>query len=82
MFLKVKFRCNCGCVSEYDGSTTADHIYCPSCGNSLPDEDSTKVLTALKSVNSLPEKYDEFPMPTLRFSTDQLESFLGNQKET
>ena len=81
MYLKVKFRCNCGCVSEYDGSTTADHIYCPSCGASLPDEDSTKVLTALKSVHALPERYDGNPFPALRFVTDPLEYFPENPKE-
>lgn len=82
MYLKVKFRCACGCVAEYDGDTTADHIFCPNCGCSLPDEDSAKVLTALKSIHSLSEKYDEFPMPTLTFVTSPLESFLGNQQET
>ena len=79
MYLKVKFRCDCGCVSEFDGSTTASRIYCPNCGHSLPDEDSTKVLTALKSVHALSEKYDDFPVKTLQFVTSPLESVFGKE---
>lgn len=82
MYLKVKYRCDCGCVSEFDGSTSATRIFCANCGNSLPDEDSAKILAALKNAHAIPECYDGNPFPTLMFVTDPSEFFPGNRKET
>lgn len=81
MFLKVKFSCDCGCVSEYDNETTAKKIYCPNCGNELCSDISEKLLLVLRTANEIPED-DLFPAkPRLEFVTSPWEAVRESQPD-
>ena len=69
MFLKIRFRCDCGCVSEFDEKISTNSITCPNCGKPLPDEVSQKLLNILHNANGIDEKYSEAPLPKLEFVT-------------
>lgn len=75
MFMKVRYTCKCGCVSEYCDKTTSGVISCANCGNQLNSEDSKRVLIALKAVGGLPDN-DAFSVEKLEFIVSPLEGGL------
>ncbi len=79
MFMKVRFKCDCGCKSEFNSDTTATRIFCPNCGNELPEADSEKVLSILRNTKDLSDDYSGlFAQKTLEFVTSQWEGVLKN----
>ena len=65
MFLGLKFRCECGCISEYNSDTTADKISCPNCGAVLPQDVSENLLAMLHHAKAISESYSDGFFPTL-----------------
>lgn len=82
MYLKAKFRCDCGCVSEFDSQTTAEKIYCSNCGADLQPDISEKVLLLLRTMREIPEDYSRALKPALEFVTSPWEELLENQANT
>ena len=83
MYIKVRFRCKCGCINEFSNETTATKIYCANCGKSLPERDSTVVLTILHSMNELPDDYESvFNQTNLQFITSPWECGNETPKDT
>lgn len=79
MYLKVKVRCECGCLSEFDNQTTANKICCSNYGNEMQPDISEKVLLLLHTMNEIPE-FDSSPaQPKLEFVTSELAELLENQ---
>lgn len=82
MYLKVKFRCDCGCTSEFDNETIANKICCPNCGNELKRDVSEKVLLLLRTMNEIPEDSWFSAKPKLEFITSSWEAVPENQSNT
>lgn len=79
MYIKVKFKCACGCLTEFNNETTATRIFCPNCGNELPESDSEKVLAILRNTMELSDDYSNpFSQQSLEFVTSQWEGVLKN----
>lgn len=55
MYMKVKYWCPCGCVSEFSNNTSATSIVCPNCGKELQKDISDKVVLLLHTMNEIPE---------------------------
>lgn len=70
MYLGLKFRCECGCVSEFNSSTTADIISCPNCGSALPQDVSDHLLAMLHHANAIPENFSGGFFPTLQLLSE------------
>lgn len=69
MYLGIRYRCNCGCTSEFNSDTTAAEITCPNCGVALPPDVSEKLLSMLHNAKEIPEEFSEALFPKLTFIT-------------
>lgn len=65
MYLGLKFRCECGCVSEFNSSTNATKVSCSNCGAVLPQEISEHLLAMLRHANAISDQYTDGFFPTL-----------------
>lgn len=79
MYMKAKYRCSCGCVSEFDNNTSATSIVCPNCGSKLQADISDKVLLLLRTMNEIPEPNAFSSEAALAFVTSPWADMPKNQ---
>lgn len=78
MYLLAKYKCECGCVSEYLSDTTATKIVCPNCGKPAEKELNDSILEVLRAMKRVPES-DSFSLfQQVTFETDPFQKITKN----